>query len=142
MAGAKGRRRSLPAKASPRVVEVKGLFDTNILIDYLAGIDEARRELALYRSSLISVITWMEVLVGAADDEEERALRSFLSKFRLLEVDQAIGELAVSLRRRRKIRLPDAVIWATAQANDALLVTRNTKSFPEGAPGVRVPYRI
>ena len=124
------------------MVEVKGLFDTNILIDYLAGIDEARRELALYRSSLISVITWMEVLVGAADDEEERALRSFLSKFRLLEVDQAIGELAVSLRRRRKIRLPDAVIWATAQANDALLVTRNTKSFPEGAPGVRVPYRI
>ena len=43
---------------------MKGLFDTNILIDYLAGIDEARRELALYRSSLISVITWMEVLVG------------------------------------------------------------------------------
>ena len=121
---------------------MKGLFDTNILIDYLAGIDEARRELELYRSSLISVITWMEVLVGAADDEEERALRSFLSRFRLLEVDQAVGELAVSLRRRRRIRLPDAVIWATAQANGALLVTRNTKDFPEGAPGVRVPYRI
>ena len=122
---------------------MKGLFDTNILlIDYLAGIDEARRELALYRSSLISVITWMEVLIGAADDEEERSLRSFLSRFRLLEVDQAVGELAVSLRRRRRIRLPDAVIWATAQANDALLVTRNTKDFPEDAPGVRVPYRI
>ena len=84
----------------------------------------------------------MEVLVGAADDEEERALRSFLSRFRLLEVDQAVGELAVSLRRRRRMRMHDAVIWATAQANDALLVTRNTKDFPEGAPGVRVPYQI
>jgi hypothetical protein len=40
------------------------------------------------------------------------------------------------------MKLPDAIIWASAQANAMLLVTRNTKDFPATDPGVRVPYRI
>ena len=43
---------------------MKALFDTNILIDYLNGRDEAQRELAAYRQRLISIVTWMEVLAG------------------------------------------------------------------------------
>lgn len=38
------------------------LFDTNILIDYLRGIPEARSELHLYEYRAISIITWMEVM--------------------------------------------------------------------------------
>lgn len=32
------------------------------------------------------------------------------------------------------------IIWATAQSESALLITRNTKDFPDDLPGVRVPY--
>ncbi len=35
------------------------LFDTNILIDYLSGIPQARAELERYSRRAISIITWM-----------------------------------------------------------------------------------
>jgi hypothetical protein len=38
--------------------------------------------------------------------------------------------------------LPDAIVWASAQAHDMLLVTRDTKGFPPDDPGVRVPYTV
>jgi predicted nucleic acid-binding protein len=40
----------------------------------------------------------------------------------------------------RKVRLPDAIIWATALHESALLVTRDTKDFPSAEPGIRIPY--
>jgi len=40
------------------------------------------------------------------------------------------------------MRLPDAIIWASAQSQDALLVTRNARDFPANAPDVRIPYQL
>jgi predicted nucleic acid-binding protein len=57
-------------------------------------------------------------------------------------VDEQIAERAVGLRRVYRIRLPDAIIWATAQVHAMLLVTRNTKDYPADDPGVRAPYRL
>jgi predicted nucleic acid-binding protein len=51
---------------------VAALFDTNILIDYLRGIDAARDELAYYTEKCISIITWMEVMAGAVPETEDR----------------------------------------------------------------------
>jgi hypothetical protein len=48
----------------------------------------------------------------------------------------------VQLRRAHHIRLPDAIIWATAQTNNAVLVSRNTKDFNADWDGIRVPYKI
>jgi predicted nucleic acid-binding protein len=118
---------------------VKALFDTNILIDYLNAVPQARDELERYETIGISVISWMEVLVGAPSQAEE-ATRAFLSGFSLIELDNEIAERAVSLRRKHGIKLPDAIIWATADVNSLLLVTRNTKDFGEDVPGLRVPY--
>ena len=118
---------------------VKALFDTNVLIDYLNGIDAAAQELGRYASKAISLITWMEVMAGAAP-EEEAAVRAWLQSFEVLALDEATAERAVAIRKARRIRLPDAVIWATAQVHERLLVSRNTKDFPETEPGVRLPY--
>lgn len=49
---------------------------------------------------------------------------------------------AVQIRRAQRIRLPDAIIWATAQVNNAVLVTRNTKDFPPDQEGIRLPYTL
>ena len=44
---------------------VKALFDTNILVDYLNAVPKARTELQRYPEKAISIISWMEVMVGA-----------------------------------------------------------------------------
>jgi predicted nucleic acid-binding protein len=108
---------------------VKALFDTNILIDYLNAVPEARAELALYPDKAISIITWMEVMVGAAEGLAAPT-RDFLGGFALVGLDERIAARAVDLRRRHRIKLPDAVIWASAQDRAMLLVTRNVKDFP------------
>ena len=120
---------------------MKALLDTNILIDYLNGIYAAREEINRYETALISAITWMEVMVGVKDDEQ-KAVRSFLSRFTQVGIDAEIAEIAVSIRRKTKIRLPDAIIWASAKRENALLVSRNIKDFPVDSPGVRAPYQV
>jgi predicted nucleic acid-binding protein len=83
----------------------------------------------------------MEVMVGATGDVEV-ATRGFLSSFDVIALDGEIAERAVNLRRNHHIKMPDAIIWATAQAHAMLLVTRNSKDFAAGDPGVRIPYRL
>ncbi|MBM3131325.1 MAG: type II toxin-antitoxin system VapC family toxin [Chloroflexi bacterium] len=120
---------------------VNAIFDTNIVIDALNGIANADAEYSRYERVLISRITWMEVLVGARDNETET--RDFLeTRFEIVPLDLAVAERAVQLRRAHHIRLPDAIIWATAQTRDAVLVTRNTKDFHADWQGVRVPYEL
>jgi predicted nucleic acid-binding protein len=53
-----------------------------------------------------------------------------------------IAEEAVRLRRDRRLRLPDAFVWATARVEGVLLVTRNAKDFPVREPSIRVPYSV
>lgn len=118
------------------------LFDTNILIDYLNGVEAAKAEIDRPAERLVSVITWMEVLAGARTAAEEDVIDMFLRDFRIVEVTRRVAREAVEIRRTRRIRLPDAIVWAAARSESALLVTRNTKDFPAGDPGLRVPYVI
>jgi len=118
---------------------VKALFDTNILIDYLNGIQEARSELALYRDKAISIVSWMEIQVGTTP-EDQRAVDRFLGSFTVVPLDASISVEAVALRKTTRVKLPDAIIWATANVSSRLLVTRNSKDFSASLPGVRVPY--
>lgn len=120
---------------------VSVLFDTNILIDYLNGVEQAKTELDRYSDKAISLITWMEVMVGATP-ETENLLRSFLSGFDNLPIDEQVANAAVVLRKQHKIKLPDAIVWATAQMDRRLLITRNSKDFSPDEPGVHIPYKL
>lgn len=120
---------------------MRAVIDTNVLVDYLQGLDDARVELAHYGKPAISVISWMEVMVGATP-QTEAATRAFLSGFDVLGIEGAVAEEAVTLRKSRHIKLPDAVIWATARVNQCVLVTRNTRDMDPTDPAVRVPYGV
>mgnify|MGYP001238889619 CR=1 FL=1 len=120
---------------------VGALFDTNILIDHLNAVPEARNEIERFDSRAVSIITWMEVMVGAGAELIEPT-RLFLEGLKVIALDDDIANRAVELRRAHRIKLPDAVIWATAQVTLRLLVTRNTKDFPPGDPGIREPYTL
>jgi predicted nucleic acid-binding protein len=122
------------------VARVKALFDTCILVDYLRGDPRAAEEISRFERRAVSVVTWMELMVGARDPAEEPKLRAFLDGFEPVELTREVAEEAVRLRRARRIQLPDAIIWASAKIHGALLVTRNTRDFPPDHHEVRVPY--
>jgi hypothetical protein len=106
------------------------LVDTNILIYYLEGRQEAVDFLSRNRGSLaISSIAWMEVLSYPFTPEEESIVRSFLNEFSLIDITMPVMELAVSVRKQKKIKLPDAIIAASSMHHSMTLVTRNTKDF-------------
>lgn len=118
------------------------VFDTNVLIDFLSGRPEAQEMMEKYNvGRSISVVTWMEVLVGVRDSRQEAQTRQFLSHFDVLPVTQSVSERAVELRRQYKMKLPDAIILASTHVAQKTLLTRNTKDFKD-IPGVIVPYSL
>ena len=121
---------------------MSALIDSCLLIDHLLGRAEATAYLRSAPDSAISQITWVEVMVGARNPDEEALLRSFLSGFEVLPVDHAVAEEAVRLRRAHRLKLPDALILATARVHHLTLATRNTRDFAPDTPGVLVPYTL
>jgi predicted nucleic acid-binding protein len=121
---------------------MRAIIDSDVLIDYLQGLDKAKRELDRYAKREMSIISWMEVMTGADTAEEEKDSREFLSTFTVHHLSVEIASEAVAIRKRFRIRLPDAIVWATARINGCLLVTRNTKDFPAKEPEVRIPYSV
>lgn len=119
---------------------MKAVFDTNILIDYLIGNLLAKKEIEQYQSPQISIITKMEILVGVTDNEE--IIKEFLNGFNIIPLNDEIAEIAVNIRKENKIKIPDAIIWATAKYTDSLLITRNTKDFQELGADIKIPYNI
>jgi len=122
------------------MVTVPALFDTCILIDYLRGIPQARTECDRHSDRAISVISWMEVMAGTTPANEDQT-RAFLLNFYLLPLTPVAAERAVTIRRSNKIKLPDAIIQATAELDRRILITRNTRDFSP-ARGIRIPYTL
>lgn len=121
---------------------MRAVIDRDVLIDYLQGLRPAKVELDRYERREMSIISWMEVMSGADSAEEAAACRQFLETFTVHPVSAAVAEEAVRLRAAFRIRLPDAIVWATARSEGCLLVTRNARDFPPTEPGVRIPYAV
>ena len=87
-------------------------------------------------------MAWIEVLSKGDESLVRDALR-FLARFSIDEVDEETALRAASLRRERpRLKLLDAIIFASAQVRGRVLITRNTRDFPAQMPGIRVPYRL
>ena len=85
------------------------LFDTNILIDYLRGIPQARTECDRHSDRAVSIVSWMEVMAGSTADNEADA-RSFLLNFYTLPLDADVAERAFLLRRTNSAREMDSFL--------------------------------
>lgn len=121
-------------------------FDSNIIIDALAGFDPARAEIDRATDfgsrAWISRVVWIEVMSKGEGDGLRRA-ETLLSGFSVDEVDAEIGRRAAALRRERgRLKAMDAIILATALTRGRVLITRNIKDFPANMPGIRVPYTL
>lgn len=107
------------------------LVDTDIFIDHLRGATEIkpRRHRLSY-----SVITRAELFAGTAGTDLAARV---LASFREIPVDRAIAERAGRIRRESGLRMPDALIAATALERKLALVTRNQPHFAQ-VRGLRI----
>ncbi|MDX1924731.1 MAG: type II toxin-antitoxin system VapC family toxin [Rickettsiaceae bacterium] len=121
---------------------MKAVFDTNIIIDYLNGEEKSRKEIEMYNHKYISIITYIEVLVGVLDEANEVIVKNFLASFHMINIEREIADFATILRKQYRLKIPDALILASAQKIGAILVTRNTKDLSHDIPIVRIPYEI
>jgi predicted nucleic acid-binding protein len=98
----------------------KFLLDTNILL-YVAG---KRLDIADLPSGeyYISFVTELEILsYPSLTPKEETQLTKLLAKTPVIDATREIKDLAISLRKQYRLKLPDALIAATAQALKATL---------------------
>jgi hypothetical protein len=130
-----------PKTGSQRLPKLNALLDSDILLDFLDGHPAAAQEIARYRECRISIISWVEVLTGARSEADEDIRRGFLAHFRIVPLTPEVAEESVRLRRQHRLKLPDAIIWASALNENCVLVSRNTKDFPANQAGIRFPYR-
>lgn len=121
---------------------MKAVIDSDVLIDYLQGVDAAKAELEQYDRPLYSVISWMELMCGAGSQSERTAVECLLDSMQRVDLDLNIARKAVEFRKKRKLKLPDAIILATADQEGCILVTRNSKDFGRQDPRIRIPYAV
>lgn len=121
---------------------ISEIVDSSIVIDHLNGHRAASHLIASLDAPAISIVTWIEVVTGFRDSEAEAVGRRFLLSLELVQLSSPIAEETVLVRRTTRLKLPDAVILATARISGATLLTRNTRDFPPGTPGVHVPYSL
>ncbi|HEY3371135.1 MAG TPA: type II toxin-antitoxin system VapC family toxin [Prolixibacteraceae bacterium] len=106
------------------------LVDTNILI-YLSKRKLEFEQVATSHAKLfISVITYMEVLgYRFENDLEKQTITQLCKYFPIIHLNSEIIEKVISIRQKHKIKLPDAIILATAILEDLELVTANVTDF-------------
>lgn len=121
------------------------MLDTNVLIDYLRNHPEAINYLEnLPQTPVVSAVTAAELYAGVREGKERKILDELIKNSTIVSITE---EIAVSggLYRRDYLKshgvgLADAIIAATAEAENATLVTLNKKHFPM-LRKVFVPYQ-
>lgn len=117
----------------------KGLIDSNIIIYLSNGLMEISDLFGKYDELLISRITHMEVLgFDFKNESDEELVSTLIRNFQILEIDEQVGASTIQIRKKKKIKLPDAIIYATAMENNCELVTADVKDFNRLDGGVRI----
>lgn len=114
-------------------MEQRYLADSNIIIDYVGNRmpDKALHILDVYFNDnlTISIISKIEVLGFNGNDNELKRVAEFIALANIVFVDDAIADKTIELRKIYKIKLPDAIIAATALVYNLTIITRNTSDF-------------
>ncbi|MBE9107923.1 type II toxin-antitoxin system VapC family toxin [Nodosilinea sp. LEGE 07298] len=114
---------------------MKLLFDTNIFI-YHFNNQLPESGTALLREGIAgegaySVITRIEVLGYKQSEAAENQAKQLLSQLVELPLSSEIAERTIAIRKSLKIKVPDAIIAATALEYSLQLVSRNEDDFAQ-----------
>jgi predicted nucleic acid-binding protein len=120
------------------------LPDTDVLVDFLRGQKEAVAFVKTHSDQIIlSVIVIAELYAGIKGETEKAVLEKLVSLFRVVPVTSALAKAGGLYKRdygkSHRVALADALLAATAQAENAELKTLNVKHFPM-LKGLAPPY--
>ncbi len=114
-------------------MEQQYLADSNTIIDYVGNKMPDKALLILdgyFNDNLtISIISKIEVLGFNGDADELKRLTDFIGLADIVFVDDAIAVKTIEFRKAYKIKLPDAIIAATALVYNLTIITRNISDF-------------
>ena len=108
----------------------KYLIDTNVLIDAQMGrlprkgLDFLTK--VINENFIISFITFIEYL---GYKNITKSSEEFISLAEVIETDKFIIKKCIDLRKNHKIKIPDAIIAATALTRNLAMITNNEKDF-------------
>ena len=109
------------------------LVDSNVIIDYVSNRipEKSAKQLDNYFNSnfSVSIISKIEVLGFNTLDYEMEQLESFIQLSSIVYMDEAVADKTIEIRRMKRIKLPDAIIAATALVQNCILLSHNTTDF-------------
>ncbi len=114
----------------------KSLVDTDIIIDYLRGVDRAKifiDDSVSNTDICVSIISMFEIIAGCRNKREVKTVENLLDRFITMYLDEVSIEAAYSLFKKYRlshgISIFDSFIAASAIHNNMPLFTKNIKHF-------------
>lgn len=114
---------------------IKYLWDTNTAIYYLQqqfppDAEKFMDDLVKDEQPVISAITEIELLCWKTTTKKDLdVLHNFINDALVIELEQPIKLKTADIRKAHRIKLPDAIIAATAVVADLTLLSRNISDF-------------
>ncbi len=111
--------------------------DTDVLIDFLAGVQPVTNQIAEYINTdqlQTTAVSCFELLSGAGENKRGHAIRELLESLSVLPLDRTAAQRAADVRRKldrtgKKIGMGDSLIAGIALAHGVPLFTRNRAHF-------------
>ena len=98
-------------------------IDTNIII-YLLNGEESVAKLLNEKEIYISFITELELLGNIKISKEEKIkIKEFLRVCTIIDINDSIKTFTLNIKQKHKVKLPDAIIAATAKFLNLSLIT-------------------
>lgn len=110
----------------------KAVLDSNAIIYASNGAIDAEKLLSGSDKYYASIITFIEVYdFDFVNADEKKIIDEIVDGLEIIELGQNIADQAIIYRKNKikKIKLPDAIILATAKVINADLITNNYADF-------------
>lgn len=108
------------------------MIDTNVVIGHLDSVlpEKGLEFMDDLPTIMLSVVTRIELLSWrSATESQLTVLESYISDAKVFDLSEAIIKKTIYIRKEHHIKLPDAIIAATALVHGLILLTRNTSDF-------------
>jgi len=113
-------------------------IDTNILIGYFGGEPSIKSLLEGYTELKLPAVAYAEFMTGIKTERDEAVFSDIIKQlFDIVHTNDDICLETARIRRNWRLKLPDAMIYATARVGGGVLVTRD-RDFDFGGNDVYV----